>query len=307
MDETDMIYVAKLPEGVVFESLDESEQNRIAEENWNTIGRIEKEATKRGCLLYRFIYEPTGRGLAVYQIIKINRISCMLRYCSVDGKQNTMAEQWGNETHVGTKYVMQRIRTLDMAAGLGDNMTADPARITELAYQYGNWYLYIQTCEEGYDYSIYNESFCLYDSGVYDDDKIKISEVADILLKDMEKEFDDLKGTAVEALNPERLAEAAGSANAILHDGIDPVILVRLIVGNEGDEVALKNICEVHLECMEELTEDEKEYYIETNSFYRSAEEFCCIHTAEPEYFEQLVEDGIVIKTTDGYVWKNCV
>lgn len=307
MKETDMIYVAKLPEGIPFESLDEAEQSRIVEENSNTIDRIEEEAIKRGSLLYRFIYEPTEQGVAIYQIIKINRISCMIRYCPVGGRQNIMTEQWGSEAHVGTKYIMQHVRTWDMAAGLGDNINADPAQITELAYQYGSWYLYIQTCEEGYDYSIYDESYRLYADGVYDDAEIDIAEVADILLKDMENELDNLSGAAVDVVNPEFLAEAAGNANAILHEGIDPAILIRLIAGNAGDEVALKNICEVHLECMEELTDDEKDFYIETNNFYRSAEEFCCIHSSEPEYFENLLKDGIIVKTSDGYVWKNCV
>lgn len=313
MEEKDMIYTVKIPVEFKVESSEAGERSRMMEENWNAIGKIESEAVKRGGLLYRFVYEPTDRGIAIYQVVKFNRISCMLRYCSIDGSQDTMIEQWGNETYVGTEYVMKRITSWDMALGLGNTANIkvseemNHADVKELAYRFGKWYLHIRVCDDGYDYSIYGESFLFYDGGGFSDGQMDIFDVAQILLKDIVEGLENPAGASAEQVDPEKLAEAAGSMNAIPHDGIDPAILARLIAGNAGDDVALNNICEVHRECVDELTEDEKEYYIETNSFYRSAEEFSFIHETEPEYFEWLVGNGTIIKTTDGYVYKNCV
>ena len=48
--------------------------------------------------------------------------------------------------------------------------------------------------------------------------------------------------------------------------------LVYLILGNIGDEVALKNICEAHSIEMEEIDDREKEFLIHTNQFYSNVE-----------------------------------
>ena len=50
--------------------------------------------------------------------------------------------------------------------------------------------------------------------------------------------------------------------------------LVYLILGNIGDEVALKNICEAHSIEMEEIDDREKEFLIHTNQFCL---EKCCL------------------------------
>lgn len=309
--EENMLYTPVMPDEVMLEGVDENERKKMVEENKNTVSRIEAEAIKRGCLLYRFLYQPVEQGVAVYQIVAINRISCKIQYCSIDGSQKTMAKQWGKEACVGTEYMMRRIESQDMAMGVGESIKSfketDSTKAAELAYQLGRWYMYIQTCEEGYDYSIYDESFLLYDGGVYDDDQMDILKVANIILEDMKVELDDLEGTEAVQVDPEIIASAAGSVNAIINDGVDSIILARLIMGNIGDEVALRNICEAQLACMEELTDEEKEYYIETNSFYRSAKEFTYIHNEELEEFKRLLEMGIIVKTSDGYVWKNCV
>ena len=85
-------------------------------------------------------------------------------------------------------------------------------------------------------------------------------------------------------------------------------ILLRLILGNLGDETALRNICESHDMCMEELTPEKKEYMYHTNNFYYSVEEFCTIHReGTKEMFNELLESGIIVATKDGFVWKDCV
>lgn len=56
--------------------------------------------------------------------------------------------------------------------------------LDELAYQVGEQYFAIQTTEEGYDYSFYDEDFCLIDGGVYENDEISIEEAAEELLEE---------------------------------------------------------------------------------------------------------------------------
>ena len=56
--------------------------------------------------------------------------------------------------------------------------------LDELAYQVGEQYFAIQTTEEGYDYSFYDEDFRLMDGGVYENDEISIEEAAEELLEE---------------------------------------------------------------------------------------------------------------------------
>lgn len=83
--------------------------------------------------------------------------------------------------------------------------------------------------------------------------------------------------------------------------------LMKLICGNIGDDFALKNICEAQETQMEELSEEERDFMIHTNAFYNSAEEFYELHEADTEYFQSLLDDGIIVRTSGGFVYKNCV
>lgn len=83
--------------------------------------------------------------------------------------------------------------------------------------------------------------------------------------------------------------------------------MFRLICGNVGDEFALANICEAQDMEVEELTKEERDFLIATNSFYYSAKDFCELHDEDEEYFQSLIEDGTVVETSGGFVWKNCV
>lgn len=85
-------------------------------------------------------------------------------------------------------------------------------------------------------------------------------------------------------------------------------IMRRLILGNVGDGTALRNICEAHNQCIDELSPEEKEHMYATNSFYYSAEEFNAIHSEETdELFHELLEAGMIVTTKDGFVWIDCV
>lgn len=83
--------------------------------------------------------------------------------------------------------------------------------------------------------------------------------------------------------------------------------LVYLILGNIGDEVALKNICEAHSIEMEEIDDREKEFLIHTNQFYSNVEAFMDLHLETKEEFDFLLESGDIVKTSEGFVWKNVV
>lgn len=54
----------------------------------------------------------------------------------------------------------------------------------ELAYEMEDFYFSIQAVEDGYDYSIYDESYNLLDGGVYDDPDISIYKAMDYILED---------------------------------------------------------------------------------------------------------------------------
>lgn len=49
----------------------------------------------------------------------------------------------------------------------------------------------------------------------------------------------------------------------------DNDIMARLILGNVGDETALRNICEAHNQCIDELAQEEKDYMYATSFFHR--------------------------------------
>ena len=56
--------------------------------------------------------------------------------------------------------------------------------LSELVYEVGERYFAIQTTEEGYDYSFYDEDFRLMDGGVHENDEISIEEAAEELLEE---------------------------------------------------------------------------------------------------------------------------
>lgn len=88
----------------------------------------------------------------------------------------------------------------------------------------------------------------------------------------------------------------------------DNDIMARLILGNVGDETALRNICEAHNQCIDELAQEEKDHMYATNNFYYNAKEFSTIHSEKTdELFHELLEAGTLVATKDGFVWVNCV
>ena len=54
----------------------------------------------------------------------------------------------------------------------------------QIAYQIGKQYFTIQTAEDGYDYTFYNEDYQEDDGGIYDNPTIYVDEAASDILED---------------------------------------------------------------------------------------------------------------------------
>ena len=81
--------------------------------------------------------------------------------------------------------------------------------LDELAYEVDEQYFAIQTTEEGYDYSFYDENFRLIDGGVYENSEQSIEEVADILLNEEGWTGDRIRGDYDELMEKVEEVEAA--------------------------------------------------------------------------------------------------
>lgn len=81
--------------------------------------------------------------------------------------------------------------------------------LDELAYEVDERYFAIQTTEEGYDYSFYDENFRLIDGGVYEDSEQPIEEVADILLDEEGWTGEKIRGDYDELMEKVEEMEAA--------------------------------------------------------------------------------------------------
>lgn len=71
---------------------------------------------------------------------------------------------------------------------------------TEIAYQIGEQYFTIQTVEDGYDYTFYDENYLELDGGVYDDPAISITEAMENILEEEGLSIEDARVMDYEAL-----------------------------------------------------------------------------------------------------------
>ena len=81
--------------------------------------------------------------------------------------------------------------------------------LDELAYEVDERYFAIQTTEEGYDYSFYDENFRLLDGGVYENLEQSIEEAADILLNEEGWTGDRIRGDYDELMEKVEEVETA--------------------------------------------------------------------------------------------------
>jgi len=63
----------------------------------------------------------------------------------------------------------------------------EPIEADEMAFQIADRYLTIQTVDEGYDYSIYDDNYQLLDGGIYDSPDLPIMEVVNELVADLKE------------------------------------------------------------------------------------------------------------------------
>ena len=114
MIKNNMFYTPNLPKGFHTYDFNIDEWIKLEEENRMQIKRIEERAIQAESLLYRFLYEPVADGKGIYQIIRLNKKTCRLRYCSTDGYQSYVVRQWGEEATVSMDYVLQSIRAQNL-------------------------------------------------------------------------------------------------------------------------------------------------------------------------------------------------
>lgn len=109
-----LLYTPKLPNGFEEETFNVNEWMQIVEENEKRIRELDEKAKAQGTILYRFLYEPVADGIGVYQIIKVNKKSCQIRYCTTNGFNEYLVRQWGETATVPMQYVLNAIggRTL---------------------------------------------------------------------------------------------------------------------------------------------------------------------------------------------------
>lgn len=106
----ELLYTPKLPKGFEEEKFDVDEWLKVTEENEERIRELDKQAKEQGSILYRFLYEPVADGIGVYQIIKVNKKSCRVRYCSTNGFNEYQVRQWGKTATVPMQYVLNVLR-----------------------------------------------------------------------------------------------------------------------------------------------------------------------------------------------------
>lgn len=104
-----LLYTPKLPKGFEEENFNVDEWLQMVEENEKKIKELDEKAKTQGSVLYRFLYEPVADGIGVYQIIKVNKKSCRIRYCSTNGFNEYLVRQWGETATVPMQYVLNAI------------------------------------------------------------------------------------------------------------------------------------------------------------------------------------------------------
>lgn len=108
-----LLYTPKLPKGFEQEDFNVDEWLRMTEENEERIGELDRKAKESGSILYRFLYEPVADGKGIYQIIKVNKKTCRVRYCSTDGYNEYQVRQWGETAAVPMQYVLEALDRQD--------------------------------------------------------------------------------------------------------------------------------------------------------------------------------------------------
>lgn len=109
----ELLYTPKLPKGFEQEDFNVEEWLCLTEENEEKIRELDMKAKESGSILYRFLYEPVADGKGIYQVTKVNKKTCQIRYCSTDGYNGYQMRQWGEKASVPMQYVLDAIGRQD--------------------------------------------------------------------------------------------------------------------------------------------------------------------------------------------------
>lgn len=109
----ELFYTPKLPERFEQGDFDVKEWLRLITENQKIISELDRKAKESGSILYRFLYEPVADGKGIYQIVKVNKKTCQIQYCSTDGYNEYQVRQWGKKANVPLQYVLNALGRQD--------------------------------------------------------------------------------------------------------------------------------------------------------------------------------------------------
>lgn len=104
-----LLYTPKLPKGFEQEDFDVNEWMRLSEENRARIKELDQKAKEQGSILYRFLYEHVIDEFGIYQIIKVNKKTCRVRFCTTDGFSEYQVPQWGETATIPLEYALRSL------------------------------------------------------------------------------------------------------------------------------------------------------------------------------------------------------
>lgn len=160
-----------------FEGMEYLEKNGIyvSKDNYNLVyaGRLEDKMTLDDLYTIFNIDHPAdfkGHSLSVSDVI-------------VTSKNNIVSSYYVDR--FGFKELPYFVDNIEQISIDQNNMQNDIPESDELAFSLDDKnFISIQTCDDGYDYSIYDSDYKLIDGGVYDDPDISIHSVLNILVEE---------------------------------------------------------------------------------------------------------------------------
>lgn len=113
-----LLYTPKLPKGFEQDNFNVDEWLCMTDENQKRISELNARAKESGSILYRFLYEPVADGTGIYQIVKVNKKTCKIQYCTTDGYDSYQVRQWGETATVPMQYVLAALERQDFWDGV---------------------------------------------------------------------------------------------------------------------------------------------------------------------------------------------
>lgn len=90
---------------IKYKNLDSSE---VIKKNWERLEKCDRMAKEKGELKGRYIIEVFADVRAVYQIIKVNKKTVRIRFCTGLG-YDSIIPYWGEEATIDKEYAIQQI------------------------------------------------------------------------------------------------------------------------------------------------------------------------------------------------------